>query len=69
MFQQYKDLDLEAFSGLIRSFFGYDDNAASEVQPARERQDGESSFAKRLITGLAAEQYFEAVQPAIPEFQ
>ena len=28
----------------------------------------ESQFAKRLITGLAAEQYFETVQPTPPEF-
>lgn len=28
----------------------------------------ESLFAKRLITGLAAEQYFESVQPKLAEF-
>ena len=68
VFKQYKDLDLEAFSGLVRSFVGYDENAWSEVRPEEERGDGESSFAKRLTTGLAAEQYFESVQPRLPEF-
>jgi hypothetical protein len=68
VFKEYKDLDLEAFSGLVRSFVGYDENAWSEVRPAKEIEDEESSFAKRLITGLAAEHYFESVEPGIPEF-
>jgi Domain of unknown function (DUF3883) len=66
--KQYGDLDLEAFSGLVRSFVGYDENAWSEVRPAGENEDEESSFAKRLITGLAAEHYFESVQRGLPEF-
>jgi hypothetical protein len=68
VFKEYKDLDLEAFSGLVRSFVGYDENAWSEVRPGEEIEDEESSFAKRLITGLAAEHYFESVQPGLPEF-
>jgi hypothetical protein len=67
VFKQYKDLDFEAFSGLVRSFFGYDENDWSGAWPARENDD-ETSFAKRLITGLAAEHYFESVQPGLPEF-
>jgi len=31
--------------------------------------DAESQFAKRLVTGLAAEKYFEAVRANIPEFR
>ena len=69
VFDQYKDLDLEAFSGLLRSFVGYDENAWSEVRPEEEALDGGSSFAKRLITGLAAEHYFESVQPKLSEFK
>jgi Protein NO VEIN, C-terminal len=68
VFKDYKALDLETFSGLIRSFTGYDENTWSEIQSKRE-QDGSESFAKRLITGLAAEQYFESVQPQLPEFK
>ena len=68
MFKQYKDLDLEAFSGLVRSFAGYDVNAWSEVRALEECEDGDSSFTKRMITGLAAEHYFESVQPGLPEF-
>jgi hypothetical protein len=69
VFKEYKDLDLEAFTGLIRSFVGYDENVWSEVRTAEEDDDEESSFAKRLITGLAAEHYFESVQPGLPEFK
>lgn len=68
VFNQYKDLDVETFSSLVRSFGGYDDNAWSQTPPAGEGEAGESSFARRLITGLAAEHYFEAVQPGLPEF-
>jgi hypothetical protein len=67
VFEEYRSLDLESFTGLIKSFVGYDENVWSEVQ-VKEGQD-ESCFAKRLITGLAAEQYFESIQPGLPEFK
>ena len=69
VFMDYKSLDLETFSGLIRSFAGYDENAWSEVETGSKKGKGESQFAKRLITGLAAEQYFESVQSTLPEFK
>jgi hypothetical protein len=69
VFEEYKNLDFEAFSGLIKSFFGYDENLWSEVRAKGETDENESIFAKRLITGLAAEQYFESVQPTLPEFK
>jgi hypothetical protein len=65
----YKSLDFESFTGLIKSFVGYDENVWSEVQPKADKGETESYFAKRLITGLAAEQYFEAIQPSLPEFK
>jgi hypothetical protein len=68
VFKEYKSLDLNAFTGLVKSFVGYDENAWSQVRVKEDRGDGESAFAKRLITGLAAEQYFEKVQPSLPEF-
>lgn len=69
--KQYGGLDLDAFGGLVRSFVGYDENGWSELRSAKkngDEADEESSFAKRLITGLAAERYFESVQPGLPEF-
>jgi hypothetical protein len=67
VFEEYKSLDLESFTGLVKSFVGDDDNVWSEVQ-GKEEDDSESRFAKRLITGLAAERYFESAQPNVPEF-
>lgn len=69
VYQEYKSLDLESFTGLVKSFVGYDENLWSEVRPKDDEKDGVSNFAKRLITGLAAEQYFEAVQPRLAEFK
>jgi hypothetical protein len=69
IFTNYKNLDLETFSGLVKSFAGYDENAWSELQPKAKKPDGESFFAKRLITGLAAERYFECTHPTLAEFK
>ena len=66
--EEYQDLDLEPFSGLIKSFAGYDENVWSGVL-GKEEDESASYFAKRLITGLAAEQYFESLQPDLPEFK
>ncbi len=66
VFNEYKNLDLESFSSLVRSFVGYDGSLWGEAQTEEEN---EAHFAKRLITGLAAEQYFESVQPSLPEFK
>lgn len=69
VFKEYKDMDLETFTGLIKSFVGYDENAWSEMEANERKGDSGSFFAKRLITGLAAEQYFEAVQSRLSEFK
>src|SRR5258705_12922194 len=59
VFEEYKYLDLESFTGLVESFFGYDENAWSEFQ-RKKKPGGRSYFAQRLVTGLAAERYFES---------
>jgi len=69
VFDEYKALDIDAFAGLVKSFVGFDENAWSEVTEKGAEVDGESQFAKRLITGLAAEHYFESVQPRLTEFK
>jgi hypothetical protein len=68
VFEEYKSLDFESFTGLVKSFVGYDENVRSGFQGKEELYENESYFA-RLITGLAAEQYFELVQPSLPEFK
>jgi hypothetical protein len=69
VFEEYKGLDLATFTGLIKSLVGYDENALSETRAKHEKGESEAFFAKRLITGLAAEQYFESVQSSLPEFK
>jgi hypothetical protein len=66
---EYGGLDFETFAELITSFAGYNDNALSAVQAADEPEERASGFAKRLITGLAAERYFESVHSTISEFR
>lgn len=68
VFERYNDLDLESFTGLVGSFFGLDENTDSTIPP-QAGDEGQSSFAQRLITGLAAEHYFEAIHTEIPEFK
>jgi len=69
VFEEYRTLELDVFTGLIKSFVGYDENFWSEMQSKEETDEGASGFAKRLITGLAAEQYFESVHADLPEFR
>jgi hypothetical protein len=68
VFEDYKGLDFETFTALLKSFAGYDENAWSQVGTGTKKGDGESQFAKRLVTGLAAERYFESVRNTLPEF-
>lgn len=69
VFKEYENTDLDTFTSLVKSFVGYDENVLSEVETSETKDELDSSFAKRLITGLAAEQYFEAVQPKLQEFK
>jgi len=66
---EYGKLDFVSFSGLIKSFVGYDENTWSGIQTKDDGEERASGFAKRLITGLAAERYFESVHSTLPEFQ
>jgi len=68
VFEEYKDLDLASFANLVRSFVGYDVNVSSGLEPELD-DAGESAFARRLATGLAAEQYFISVSSDLSEFQ
>jgi hypothetical protein len=69
IYEQYNALDLEEFTGLVRSFFGFDNDAPIEEAQTEERGKGASTFAQRLATGLAAERYFESVHASLPTFQ
>ena len=67
IYQRYGNLSLEDFTGLVRSFFGL----GGEITPAPIGQpdDGSSAFAQRLVTGLAAERYFESIHASLPTFR
>jgi hypothetical protein len=69
VFEEYKSLDLEAFTALVESFVGYDENRSSEFHPKKKTGSSQSQFAQRLITGLAAEKYFESVRHSLAEFK
>ncbi len=69
IYEKYKSLDLADFTGLTVSFFRVGGEAGVETSAATERDDGTSGFARRLVTGLAAERYFEAIHPSLPVFR
>lgn len=70
IFDDYKGLDFDLFASLIRSIAGFDENIWSGTQGDKDSGDGNpSSFARRLITGIAAEQYFESAHSSVPEFK
>jgi Domain of unknown function (DUF3883) len=69
VFEEYRRLDLESFTGLVKSFVGDDENALSALESKEKSGERKSNFAQRLITGLAAEQYFESVHPSLAEFR
>lgn len=65
---RFKHLDLDAFTGLIKSFFAHEGAIDDPAQLPDEQGQETSSFAERLITGLAAERYFESIHGGLPEF-
>lgn len=67
--EEHKHIDMESFSWLVKSFVGYGGKIANEAAAEAELEPDESSFAKRLVTGLAAERYFESVHPTLQEFK
>jgi len=69
VFDKFKHLDLESFAALVISFFADDEAASAPKFASDPRDDGTSSFAQRLITGRAAESYFEALHGGLSEFQ
>ena len=60
---EFGDLDLETLSALVTSAIG------AACAPADQTETGDvSSFATRLITGRAAERYFQTHYSMIPDF-
>jgi hypothetical protein len=69
MLNLYNDLDFESFTGLVGSFFGNYEGDSIDLSGGDTQAASASSFAQRLITGLAAERYFESKHAVLPEFK
>ena len=69
VFKKYQGLDIESFTGLLRSFIGDQGEPTDALEMVEPLTDTASHFAKRLTTGLAAEHYFESMQPQLSEFK
>ncbi len=67
LMERYSVLEIEEFSNLIKSEI----SVAGDLEIIEEKVDAQESntFAKRLITGQAAEKYFETVYTNVPPFQ
>lgn len=65
---EYQHLDLDEFTGMVKSFFGFEDSEPAESELGEQVGDLQSAFAQRLATGLAAEQYFASIHQKVPEF-
>jgi hypothetical protein len=63
---KHEGLSLKDFTALLKSLI-YERGSMDVITEEAEAEEGkESSFAKRLITGQAAEKYFEVVHPTLP---
>jgi len=64
--EQYGELSIDTFASLLKTEI----TIAGDLEIIKENieTDGASTFAKRLMTGQAAENYFEAVYKAVPPF-
>ena len=59
IFNAFKDLDIANFSNLLKEIIYENHELDVLMEQIAKKEDKESSFAKRLITGQAAEQYFK----------
>lgn len=70
IFESCKEMDLEPLADFLRaSVYGGDLDLLREAAEKDEANETESTFAKRLITGLAAENYFKSIHPKLPILQ
>jgi Domain of unknown function (DUF3883) len=71
IYEAFKELPLEPLADFLRLAI-YENHDADLLRESVAKESGdetENTFAKRLITGLAAEHYFETLQPKLPEFK
>ena len=59
IYNSFKDLNIKDFSNLIKEVIYENHEIDVLMEQVAKKEDKESSFAKRLITGQAAENYFK----------
>lgn len=64
--EKYKGLTLENYAAMLKSLVYENGEVGVLTERAEDDAAKEASFAKRLVTGQAAELYFEAVHPTLP---
>lgn len=69
IYEHYGSLELEDFTRLVKSFFASSDVSKRDSLELDLYGDGTSAFAQRLVTGVAAERYFETIYSSVPMFQ
>ena len=68
MLEQYSELKLPEFADLLKRVVYRNPEIDAILEAAETRQGEDSSFARRLITGQAAEEYFRKNYRKVPEF-
>ncbi|KKR58552.1 MAG: hypothetical protein UT97_C0028G0001 [Parcubacteria group bacterium GW2011_GWC2_40_31] len=69
IFNIFKDLDIANFSNLLKEIIYENHELDVLMEQIAKKEDKESSFAKRLITGQAAEHYFKENYTKIEVFK
>ncbi len=69
IYDEYNAWEISGFSEFIKSIVYSNYEVELIVEKAMRSKTREGSFAKRLITGQAAEQYFKQIYNQIPFFQ
>jgi hypothetical protein len=68
VYETYRRLDFESLKNLVKSFFEENRQVPQDESEEAATIISNSAFAQRLVTGQAAERYFESVYSDIPEF-
>jgi hypothetical protein len=68
-YDEYKDWDAKSFAELIKRIVYQNYELEELFEKTNNHKRKEETFAKRLITGQAAEQYFKYIYHEIPIFQ
>lgn len=69
IYDSFKDLNIKIFSNLLKEIIYENHELDVLMEEVAKKEDRESSFAKRLITGQAAEHYFKKNYAKIDVFK